>query len=89
MSRFGGAMAEYFYDFILDGMGDTVGDCSTMGRIDTMFKVTNEDAERFEELRGAECVVVTETDDGFVNASTCTLAEWEHFVAEQNADDDD
>ena len=82
-----------FYDLIMDGGGDEdCGDCSTMGRIDTAFFLGKDDADRitqFPELANVECVVITETDDGFVSGCTCTMAEWNHFRDEQESAFDD
>ena len=82
-----------FYDQILDGMADAeCGDCSTMGRIDSAFFLGKDDAQliaKYPDLKDVECVVITETDDGFVNGCTCTVAEWEYFVEEQTFTDDD
>lgn len=83
--------AAYYYNVSLDGgFDDECGDIER-GRHDGMFRITDEDRLMW----GArwisaddQCIVVTETDDGFVDASTCTMEEWEHFVNEMNADDD-
>ena len=80
----------YFYDLILDGGGDDeVGDCSTVGRIDTMFRPDPGDTVIFPELKNVECVVITETDTGFVSAVECTFSEWEAFVEEQTDTDEE
>ena len=79
-----------YYDFLAsDGYGDDITGTEDYGRIDVMFTVTDADRARWPDLRDetAQCIVVTETDDGFVHGCTCTMEEWERFVAEQSADD--
>lgn len=84
------AYTAYFYDLIMDGGGDDeIGDCSTVGRIDTMFEVDKGDIATFPELLNVQCVVITETDTGFVSACECTLSEWESFVEEQTEADEE
>jgi hypothetical protein len=84
--------AIFFYDLIMDGgSDDECGDCSTVGRIDSAFFLAKDDSDiiaKYPDLADVECVVITETDTGFVSGCTCTIAEWKAFKAEQEASED-